>query len=86
MEPNRYARIGGALYLVIIVAGIVGPLVTRELLIVAHDAVATSHNIASSPGPWDRRTRGDDRVPTPGRGRDGARQELPQEEHQDDGR
>jgi hypothetical protein len=52
MEVNRYARIGGALYLVIIVAGIVGPLVTRELLIVAHDAVATSHNIASSPGLW----------------------------------
>jgi hypothetical protein len=51
-EPNRYARIGGALYLVIIVAGIVGPLVTRELLIVPHDAVATAHNIASSPELW----------------------------------
>ena len=51
-EPNRYARIGGALYLVIIVAGIVGPLVTREVLIVAHDAVATAHNIASSPELW----------------------------------
>ena len=51
-EPNRYARIGGALYLVIIVAGIVGPLVTREALIVAHDAVATAHNIAASPGLW----------------------------------
>src|SRR6185436_12194903 len=51
-DPNRYARIGGALYLVIIVAGIVGPLVTRELLVVANDAVATSHNIASSPELW----------------------------------
>jgi hypothetical protein len=51
-EPNRYARIGGALYLVIIVAGIVGPLVTREALVVAHDAVATSNNIASSPELW----------------------------------
>jgi hypothetical protein len=48
----RYARIGGALYLVIIVAGIVGPLITRELLIVPHDAVATAHNIAASPGLW----------------------------------
>jgi hypothetical protein len=51
-EPDRYARIGGALYLVIIIAGIVGPLVTREALVVAHDAVATSHNIASSPELW----------------------------------
>ena len=52
MQPVRYARIAGALYLVIIVAGIVGPLLTRELLIVPHDAVATAHNIASSPGLW----------------------------------
>jgi len=51
-DPNRYARIGGALYLVIIIAGIVGPLVTREALVVAHDPVATSHNIASSPELW----------------------------------
>lgn len=52
MEVNRYARIGGGLYLVIIIAGIVGPLLTRELLIVPHDAVATAHNIASSPELW----------------------------------
>ena len=52
LQPLRYARLGGALYLVIIVAGIVGPLFTRELLIVPHDAVATAHNIASSPGLW----------------------------------
>jgi hypothetical protein len=51
-QALRYARIGGALYLVIIVAGIVGPLITRELLIVPHDAVATAHNIAASPGLW----------------------------------
>jgi hypothetical protein len=52
MQALRYARLGGALYLVIIVAGIVGPLFTRELLIVPHDAVATTHNIAASPGLW----------------------------------
>lgn len=52
MEVDRYARIGGGLYLVIIVAGIVGPLITRELLIVPHDAVATARNTASSPGLW----------------------------------
>jgi hypothetical protein len=52
VQPIRYARIGGALYLLIIVAGIFGPLLTRELLIVPHDAVATAHNIASSPALW----------------------------------
>jgi hypothetical protein len=51
-NPNRYARTAGALYLVIIVAGIVGPLLTRELLVVPHDAIATAHNIAASPGLW----------------------------------
>jgi hypothetical protein len=51
-NPNRYARIGGALYLVIILAGILGPLLTRELLVVPNDAVATAHNIAASPELW----------------------------------
>ena len=52
MRPNRYARIGGALYLVIIVAGIVGPLLTRGLLIVPGDVDATARNIAGSPELW----------------------------------
>ena len=52
MRPNRYARIGGALYLVIIVAGIVGPLLTRDPLVVPNDADATAHNIATSPELW----------------------------------
>jgi Domain of unknown function (DUF4386) len=51
MRPIRYARIGGALYLVIIVAGIVGPLLTREQLI-GPDAQTTAHNIAASPETW----------------------------------
>ena len=51
MRPIRYARIGGALYLVIIVAGIVGPLLTREQLI-GPDAQTTAHNIAASPELW----------------------------------
>ena len=51
MRPIRYARIGGALYLVIIVAGIVGPLLTREQII-GPDASATAHNIAASPELW----------------------------------
>jgi hypothetical protein len=52
MRPTRYARIGGALYLVIIVAGIVGPLLTREQLIVPGDAAATADSIAASPQLW----------------------------------
>ena len=51
-QPIRYARIGGALYLLIIVAGIVGPLVTRDRLVVPDDAVATADNIAGSPELW----------------------------------
>ena len=52
MRPVRYARIGGALYLLIIVAGIVGPLLTRDQLIVPDDAAATARNIAGSPELW----------------------------------
>ena len=52
MRPVRYARIGGALYLVIIVAGILGPLLTRGLLIVPDDVDATARNIAASPELW----------------------------------
>jgi hypothetical protein len=52
VRPVRYARIGGALYLVIILAGIVGPLLTRDQLIVPDDAAATADNIAGSPELW----------------------------------
>jgi hypothetical protein len=51
-SPRRYARIGGALYLVIIVVGIVGPLLTRERLVVSDDVAATAQNIAASPELW----------------------------------
>ena len=51
MRPVRYARIGGALYLVIIVAGIVGPLLTSQL-IVPDDVDATTRNIAASAELW----------------------------------
>jgi hypothetical protein len=52
MQPHSYARIGGALYLVIIVAGILGPLLTRDQLVVPDDAAATAANIAASPDLW----------------------------------
>lgn len=50
--PTRYARIGGALYLLIIIAGIAGPLLTRDPLIMPGDAAATAQNIAASPELW----------------------------------
>ena len=50
--PTRYARIGGALYLLIIIAGIAGPLLTRDPLIMPGDAAATAQNIAGSPELW----------------------------------
>jgi hypothetical protein len=52
VRPIHYARIGGALYLVIIVAGIVGPLLTSGQLVVPNDADATARNIAASPVLW----------------------------------
>jgi hypothetical protein len=52
VQANRYARIGGALYLVIILAGIVGPLLTRAQLVVPDDAAATAQNIAASTELW----------------------------------
>jgi hypothetical protein len=53
LVPARtYTRIGGALYLVIIAAGIFGPLLTRDQLIVPGHAAATADNIAASPELW----------------------------------
>ena len=52
VTPTRCARFGGALYLVIILTGIVGPLVTRERLLVPGNPFATAENIAASPGLW----------------------------------
>ncbi|HEY4590288.1 MAG TPA: DUF4386 domain-containing protein [Thermoanaerobaculia bacterium] len=47
-----YARIGGALYLIIIVAGILGELFIRGRIIVSGDAAATAHNIMASQSLW----------------------------------
>jgi hypothetical protein len=50
--PLRAIRLGGALYLVIIVAGILGPLLTRTPLVVDGDVTATARNIAASSTVW----------------------------------
>jgi len=51
-SPQVYARIGGALYLVIIVLGIFGQAFVRERLVVAGDAEATAANIIAHESLW----------------------------------
>ena len=52
ISPQVYARIGGAAYLIIIVAGAMGELFIRSKLIVTGDALATTKNISASPLLW----------------------------------
>jgi len=47
-SPQLYARIAGALYLIVIVGGTVAELVVRERLVVANDAVTTANNILAN--------------------------------------
>lgn len=56
---NTTARIGGILYLVIIVAGIFGEMFVRGKLVVPGDAVATAGNITASPFLWRLGIAGD---------------------------
>lgn len=51
-SPQVYARIGGVLYLIIIVAGVFGELFFRERIVVSGDATATAGNILASPLLW----------------------------------
>lgn len=51
-SPQVYARIGGLLYLIIIIAGIFGEAFVRSPLIVSGDATATAHNIMASELLW----------------------------------
>ncbi len=51
-DPRRFARIGGALYLGIIVAGGYAEGIVRDGLIVTGDATATAARIVDSPGRW----------------------------------
>lgn len=52
MSPQTYARIGGALYLVIIALGLFGESFIRDRLIVSGDAMASGANIASMEPLW----------------------------------
>ena len=51
-SPQLYARIGGVLYLLIIIIGGFGELFVRDKLIVSGDATATAANIRSMESLW----------------------------------
>ena len=51
-SPQLYARIGGALYLIIIVIGLFGEAFVRDRLIVSADATATAKNLMASESLW----------------------------------
>ena len=52
ISPQHYARFVGLLYLLIILAGVVGELMIRGTLVVGGDAAATAVRIAASPQLW----------------------------------
>ncbi|MES2328714.1 MAG: DUF4386 domain-containing protein [Bacteroidota bacterium] len=51
-NPNRYARIGGALYLLLIFVGMFSVLFVRDKLIIPGDPAATARNIIGSESLW----------------------------------
>lgn len=51
-SPKKLARIGGIIYLMIIVSGIFGELFVRNKIIVADDPAATALNMLASPMLW----------------------------------
>jgi hypothetical protein len=57
--PQRYARIGGALYLAIILLGAFAEGFVANKLVVSGDAAATGHNILASAGLWQLSVAGD---------------------------
>jgi hypothetical protein len=59
ISPQIYARVGGGLYLIIIVAGAAGELLVRGSSVVPGNAAATAHNIMASPSLWRTGIAGD---------------------------
>ena len=51
-SPQVYARIGGVLYLIIIVIGFSSEFFVRDKLVVSGDVTATANNIAASESLW----------------------------------
>ncbi len=59
LSPQRYARIGGLLYLLLIAVGSWAQLFVRGAIIVSGDATATAHNIMASQSLWRAGIGGD---------------------------
>src|SRR5713226_6757470 len=51
-SPQLYARIGGVLYLIIIVIGFCSEFFVRDKLVVSGDVTATANNIMASESLW----------------------------------
>jgi hypothetical protein len=62
-SPQLYARLGGALYLVVIVFGLFAEGFVNDKLIVSGDAAATAHNIMAAPTLWKLSVAGNLIVP-----------------------
>jgi hypothetical protein len=62
-SPQLYARLGGALYLVVIVFGLFAEGFVNDKLIVSGDAAATAHNIMAAPLLWKLSVAGNLIVP-----------------------
>jgi Domain of unknown function (DUF4386) len=52
INPQVYARVGGVLYLIVIVLGLFGEAFVRDRIIVSGDATATAANIRSLESLW----------------------------------
>jgi hypothetical protein len=58
-SPQVYARIGGVLYLIVIVIGFCGEFFVRDKLVVSGDVTATANNIMASESLWRISIAGD---------------------------
>jgi len=59
ISPRVYARVGGVLYLIIIIAGATGEVFLRGSSVVSGNAASTAHNIMASPSLWRAGIAGD---------------------------
>jgi hypothetical protein len=59
VSPQVYARVGGILYLMIIIAGALGEILIRAKLVVSGDAIATASSIMASQPLWRMGITGD---------------------------
>lgn len=58
-SPLKYARVGGIAYLIIIIIGIFGELITRERIVVSGDVATTASNIVAHSQLWRAGIAGD---------------------------